>query len=143
MYLNIADLQKGMRSEVLTTITRSQIDVAEQAISEAEQEVAGYLSARYDIASELAKTPESNNRNTMVIKLVRDIALYNIYNFTAPVNIPDNRVKSYENAIALLKSAQAEKAAIIGLARLNTATDGTVTSTYIAFGGNEKRENHI
>lgn len=90
MYLNIADLQKGMRSEVLTTITRSQIDVAEQAISEAEQEVAGYLSARYDIASELAKTPESNNRNTMVIKLVRDIALYNIYNFTAPVNIPDN-----------------------------------------------------
>lgn len=143
MYLNISDLQKGMRSEILTTITRSQSSVAEQAISEAEQEVASYLSARYDIATELAKTPECNDRNAMVVKLVRDIALYNIYNFTAPVNIPDNRIKCYENAVSLLKSAQAEKAAIVGLARLNTASDGTVTSSYIAFGGNQKRENHI
>lgn len=143
MYLNLSDLQKGIRSEVLATLTRNQDAVAEQAIKEASLEVASYLSARYDIAAELEKTHESADRNTMVVKLVRDIALYNIYNFTAPVNIPDNRVKCYENAIQLLKAAQAEKANIVGLKRLATAEDGTVESSYVAYGGNRKRDNYI
>ncbi|MEG1998484.1 MAG: phage protein Gp36 family protein [Bacteroidales bacterium] len=142
MYLNINDLQKGVRAEVLTSLTRDNTDVVEQGIAEAEQEVAGYLSARYEITKELLKTPLSTDRLPMVVKLVRDIALYNIYNFSAPVNIPENRVKCYENAIALLKAAQAEKVSVTGLVRLTTA-DGSVNSSYIAFGGNEKRQNHI
>lgn len=143
MYLNIADLQKGMRSEVLSAITRSNNEVAEQAIEEAETEVAGYLSARYDIATELAKTPEDDDRLTMVVKLVRDIAIFNIYNFTAPVNIPENRKAAYDNAVSILKAAQAEKAAITGLQRLTAQADGSVCSSYIAFGGNNKRQNHF
>lgn len=143
MYLDITDLQKGIRSEVLSVLTRDSSDVVSQAITEAEQEVAGYLCARYDIATELTKTPQSLDRCPMVMKLVRDIALFNIYNFTAPVNIPDNRAKAYENAVAILKAAQAEKTAINGLDRTTTNADGSVTSSYIAFGGNDKRQNHI
>lgn len=143
MYLDLTDLQKGMRGDVLNVITRSQDAVAEQAIIEAEQEVASYLSARYDVMSELSKTPNNTDRLPMVVKMVRDIALYNIYNFTAPVNIPENRIKCYENAILLLKAAQAEKAAIVGLSRLSTSVDGTVKSSYIEYGGNPKRSNHI
>ena len=127
---------------MLETLTRGNQEVSTQAIEEAETEVSGYLSARYDMVAELSKTHESKDRNTMVVKLVRDIAIFNIYNFNAPVNIPDNKVKCYENAVSILKAAQSEKAAIVGLSRLTTGEQG-VASSYIAFGGNEKRENHI
>lgn len=142
MYLDIEDLKKGIRAEVLNTLTRGDGNVCTQAIEEASSEVESYLSARYDIASELSKTIE-DERLPMVVKLVRDIAIFNIYNFTAPVNIPDNRIKCYDNAVKLLKDAQAEKANIVGLNRLVTLPDGTVASSYVAFGSNKKRQNHF
>jgi phage gp36-like protein len=143
MYIDIQELKKGIRGEVLDTLTRNDQQVAEQAIIEAQAEVAGYLSARYDIDAEFQKTPAAPDRAILTVKLVRDIALYNIFNFSNPANIPANRIKSYENAVALMKSAQAEKANFPGLKRLNTGDDGTVTSSYIAFGGNDKRNNHF
>lgn len=144
MYINKADIQRGMRPEVLETLTRGSYAVVDQAIAEAEAEVAGYLAARYDIATELAKAPDQtpDTRLTMVLKLVRDVAIFNIHNFTAPVNIPENRRDSYNNAIALLKSVQGEKASINGLQRISTA-NGTTTSSYIQFGTGSKRDNNF
>ncbi|MDR3134143.1 MAG: DUF1320 domain-containing protein, partial [Prevotellaceae bacterium] len=142
MYLNVNDLKKGTRGEVLDTITRSSAEVIDQAIEDAQAEVESRLSARYDIAKELQKTAESPDRVTMVVKLIRDIALYNCFSFSAPVNMPESRVKAYDNAIKFLRDAQAEKANIIGLSRLNTNADGTTSSSYVAFGGNEKRNNY-
>ena len=151
MYLSIDDLKKGIRGEVLSVITREKQN-AEQAIAEAMAEVEGYLLARYDIASELAKAPpippeggdvsEADDRIIMVVKLVRDIALYNCHNIAAPVNIPENRVKSYENAIKFLRDCQAEKASISGLKRLNTSADGTVSSNYVSYSGSSPKRNH-
>ena len=170
MYLSINDLKKGIRGEVLNVITREE-DNAFQAITEAMAEVESYLSARYDIATELAKTPESDppppfsppfsppsegsgevsplsgglggvGRLTMIVKLVRDIALYNCHNIAAPVNIPENRIKSYDNAIKFLRECQAEKASIPGLKRLNTNDDGTTSSNYIAFSTSSQKRNH-
>jgi phage gp36-like protein len=145
-YLSVKDLEKGIRGEVLQVITRDASN-AEQAIEEAAAEVESYLSARYNIGAELSKTPpdpedpeDRDDRITMVVKIVRDIALYNCYNIANPANIPDNRIKSYENAIKFLRDCQAEKAAITQLARLNANDDGTTSSSYINFGGNEKRE---
>lgn len=114
MYLNIDDLKKGIRGEVLNVIVREEQN-ALQAIAEAMAEVESYLSERYDIASELAKTPGDTSRITMVVKLVRDIALYNCYNISAPVNFPAIRLKTYENAIQFLKDCQNEKVNIPGL----------------------------
>ncbi|MDR0872181.1 MAG: DUF1320 domain-containing protein [Prevotellaceae bacterium] len=140
MYLSIEDITKGMRAEVLAVITRSDDEVVQQAINEAMAEVTAYLSARYDIAAEFAKT---SNRATMVAKIVRDIAIYNCHCFSAPVNIPKNRETAYENAIKFLRDVQAEKASIPDLARLTTAPDGTVSSNYLYFSGNPKRDHHI
>jgi phage gp36-like protein len=107
-------------------------------------EVESYLCARYNIAYELAKTPDDTSRNTMVVKLVRDIALYNCHNISAPVNLPDNRIKAYENAVKFLQACQAEKASIPGLNRLITAEDGTVSSNYVSFStSSDKRNHHI
>ena len=141
MYLDIEDLKKGIRGEVLNVITREENN-ALQAIAEAMAEVESYLCARYDIASELAKAPDNTSRITMVVKLVRDIALYNCHNISAPVNMPEGRVKSYENTVKFLRDCQAEKASIPKLKRLNTAEDGTVSSNYVSYQTSSPKRNH-
>lgn len=137
MYLQPEDLEKGARSEHIAVVTRN-TDNVQQAIAEAQAEVESYLTARYDIRAEFAKTGDS--RLPMVVKLVRDIALYNCFNIANPVSMPENRVTSYNNAIKFLKDVQAERASIDGLVRLTGATGG---SSYVSFGGNRKRKNQF
>lgn len=135
MYLQPEDLERGVRGEILSVVTRN-ADNVRQAIAEAQAEVESYLTARYDIRAEFAKTGDS--RLPMVVKLVRDIALYNCFNIANPVSMPENRVTAYNNAVKFLKEVQAERASIDGLTRL-TGTTGT--SSYVSFGGNRKRKN--
>lgn len=137
MYLQPEDLERGVRGEILSVVTRNAANVR-QAIAEAQAEVESYLTARYDIRAEFAKTGDS--RLPMVVKLVRDIALYNCFNIANPVSMPENRVTAYNNAVKFLKEVQAERASIDGLTRL-TGTTGT--SSYVSFGGNRKRKNQF
>lgn len=132
MYLTTTDLEMGIQEEVLTVITRNR-QKAEQAIADAIAEVRSYLCARYDMDKELSKT--CGDRSPMVVKVVRDIALYNCYNISNPVNMPESRRDAYRDAVAYLKSVQAERASIEGLVRLNAATG----SSYVAHGGNKKK----
>ena len=137
MYLQPEDLERGVRGEILSVVTRN-ADNVRQAIAEAQAEVESYLTARYDIRAEFAKTGDS--RLPMVVKLVRDIALYNCFNIANPVSMPENRVTAYNNAVKFLKEVQSERASIDGLTRL-TGTTGT--SSYVSFGGNRKRKNQF
>ncbi len=132
MYLTTTDLEMGIQEEVLTVITRNRRK-AEQAIADAIAEVRSYLCARYDMDLELATT--GGDRSPMVVKVTRDIALYNCYNISNPVNMPESRRDAYRDAVAYLKSVQAERASIEGLVRLNAATG----SSYVAHGGNKKK----
>lgn len=137
MYLQPEDLERGVRGEILSVVTRN-ADNVRQAIAEAQAEVESYLTARYDIRAEFAKT--GDDRLPMVVKLVRDIALYNCFNIANPVSMPENRVTAYNNAVKFLKEVQSERASIDGLTRL-TGTTGT--SSYVSFGGNRKRKNQF
>jgi phage gp36-like protein len=143
-YLSINDLKKGIRGEALNAIAREEANIL-QAIAEAQAEVEGYLSARYDIATEFEKNPpEDNEQDTriiIVVKLVRDIAIYNCFNIANPSSIPQPRIECYDRAIKFLRHCQAEKAAIPELKRLDTDSNGTVSSSYIKYGGNRKRNN--
>ena len=132
MYLTTTDLEMGIQEEILTVITRNR-QKAEQAIADAIAEVRSYLCARYDMDLELAKT--GGDRSPMVVKVVRDIALYNCYGISNPVNMPESRRDAYRDAVAYLKSVQAEHATIEGLVRLNAATG----SNYVSYGGNPKK----
>ncbi|GHV66966.1 hypothetical protein FACS1894199_11480 [Bacteroidia bacterium] len=143
MYLSIDDLKKGMYQENLNVVSRGEENVL-QAIVEAEAEVASYLSVRYDMATELAKPSESADRIPIVVKLVRDIALYNCCCVGGAVNIPEFRGQRYKESISYLKEVQAERAQIQGLQRLNATSDGGTSSSYASFGGsNTKRDHHI
>jgi phage gp36-like protein len=128
---------------VLTAITRDENEVAGRAIIEAQGEVAGYLAARYDIFTEFEKTADAADRVAMTVKLVRDIAIYNCHQFSAPVNMPPTRVYAYEAAVRFLRDVQAEKASIPELQRLNLNADGTTSSNYLYYSGNSKRDHHI
>lgn len=135
MYLNTEELTDGIHAESLTAITRGDDSKATQAIEDAMAMVRSYLCVRYDIEAEYAKTGAA--RDGMTVKLVRDIAIYYCYEGSSPVNMPETREKAYDDAIAFLKSVQAEKAAMPGLLRL----DGSRGSNYVKFGGNRKRRN--
>lgn len=137
MYLNKTDIEKGIYPEILQVISRVAENIT-QAIEEAIAEVGAYLRARYDINTEFAKS--GSQRNTLIIKLVREITIYNCYMISNPNNMPESRLQRYKDTIAFLKDVQSEKANIEGLARLTDADTGY--STYIKFGGNTKRNNH-
>lgn len=132
MYLTTTDLEMGIQEEVLTVITRNR-QKAEQAIADAVAEVRSYLCARYDMDIELSKT--GADRSPMVVKVARDIALFNCYNISNPVNMPESRREAYNNAINYLKSVQSERASIEGLVRLNESSG----SNYVSYGGNNKK----
>jgi phage gp36-like protein len=134
MYFEYLDLTKGINEETLQVISRNQ-DNAENAIKEAVQEVVSYLSSRYDMKAELTKS--SSSRNEMVVKLIRDIALYNCFSIYNPSKIPEIRRQKYEDSISFLKQVQAEKATL-NLTRLQGVTS---TSSYVEFGSNSKRRN--
>lgn len=135
MYITTEELTDGIHAEALTAITRGDDNKAAQAIKDAMSMVRSYLCVRYDIDTEYAKTGAA--RDGMTVKLVRDIAIYYCYEGSSPVNLPETKQKAYDDAIAFLKSVQAEKAAMPGLLRL----DGSRGSNYVKFGGNRKRRN--
>ena len=135
MYITLEELTDGIHAESLTAITRGDNSKATQAIEDAMAMVRSYICVRYDIEAEYAKTGAA--RDGMTVKLVRDIAIYYCYEGSSPVNMPETREKAYDDAIAFLKSVQAEKAAMPGLARL----DGSKGSNYVKYGGNRKRRN--
>jgi hypothetical protein len=136
MYLEQTDLEKGIYPEILNVLSRNPESIA-NAIMEAMAEVASYLQAKFDIASEYLLT--GDQRNTLVKKMVRDVALYNCYNISNPVNMPESRTDRYKGVIAFLKDVQAERAGIDGLSRLEA--ESTSGSNYLKYGGNTKRKN--
>lgn len=137
MYITTEELTDGIHAESLTAITRGDTGKAAQAIEDAMALVRSYLSVRYDIDAEFAKQP-GQGRDSMTVKLVRDIALYYCYEASSPVNMPETRKDAYDNAVRFLERVQAEKANMYGLTRL----DGSRGSNYVKHGGNRKRHNN-
>jgi phage gp36-like protein len=136
MYIEYYDLTLGVHKETLDVLVRTP-ENAENAIMEAMSEVESYLSQRYDIAAEFKKTGSA--RTEMVVKLVRDIALYNCYSIHNPVAMPEVRRQKYEDAIAFLKLCQLERSSL----PLTRLTGENTPSSYVQFGSNNKRRNQM
>jgi len=138
MYIEQTDIEAGgLYPEILQVIARNPETIT-NAIKEAISEVSAYLRVRYDIDTELAKS--GDQRNTLVLKMVRDIAVYNCFVGSNPVNMPEIRVLNYKSTISFLKDIQAEKANIPDLTRLSDAA-GKTGSNSLIYGGLERRKN--
>ncbi|MDR1848110.1 MAG: DUF1320 domain-containing protein [Bacteroidales bacterium] len=136
MYLEYADLINGAYEEDLLVLQRHEAN-ALRAIEDAMGEAKSFLARRYNMDSEYAKTGE--NRNAYLVKIIRDIALYNIYTIAHPSQMNDTRRLRYEDARRFLEQVYNKKADLAGLEVNETDTGG---GSYIVIGeSNTKRNN--
>lgn len=139
MYMDYNDLLNGAWGETLQVLQREQAN-ALQAILDAQGEVKAYLFRLYDIDSELLKTP-ADHRCDFLVKLIRDIAIYNIYSIASPSMMNETKRLKYEDAIAFLSKVQAQKAFIPDLPPLSSDKKDTGGTYGIYFGTNTRRDN--
>lgn len=136
MYINYDDLINGSYEETLNVLGRHK-DNASKAIEDAIGEVKAYIFKLYDVDMELKK--EGDERCSFLVKIVRDIAIYNIYCISSPYQMSDTRRLKYEDDIAFLKLVSQQKAFIPDLPVLSSPKTGG--SYYISYGGNKRRQN--
>lgn len=137
MYLDYSDLTKGAYEETLRVLQREEAN-SEQAIADAIGEIKPYLSSIYDMDKEFSFVGEQ--RNKLILKLTRDIAIYNIHCISNPSNMNETRRLKYEDAISMLQKASQQKVIINDLPRLSEPITG---GNYgISGGGRARRRNH-
>ena len=104
VFLELDDL-KGIR---FNKTLQDYIDIDSYNFDMDEQVVIGllktYLSRTYDLDGELAKT--GNNRNSLIIKIMSDILIYNLYQKLASNEIPEHIMNSYNDVMTLLDNGQ-------------------------------------
>lgn len=91
----------------------------------ADAQIQSMLSSKYDIATELAKTSPDATRARMIMKCMVDISLYHLHFTINPRNIPEIRMKAYDDCKDMLKAAQEGTLLIIGVALVVGAISNT------------------
>ncbi len=96
-----------------------------------------YTIAAGTLLTDITKWQLGDNRNPQMVNYVVDIALYTVHSRISPRNIPDLRVKRYDDAIMWLKSI-AKGDYITADITKKQPTSGN----RIRYGGNVKQINH-
>lgn len=139
MYVDYQNLLNGAWQETLSVLQRNK-DNADRAIKDAIGEVKAYLFRLYDMDEEFAKTPQ-DLRCDFLVKIIRDIAIYNIYNIASPSQMNENKRLKYEDAIRFLERVQQQKAFLPDLMPLPNDKKDTGGTYGIHFGTNTRRRN--
>jgi len=100
-FINDTDLQREIRAEEITQITRGDDTIAPFAIDAAIAEMKGYLSKFYNVDSIFSQTGTS--RNTLLVNFAIDIAIYIIISTAPPGQNTEDRRARYKRAIDWLK----------------------------------------
>lgn len=129
------DIEKAIKADMLAALLDSDDTVVTAAIDEAEAKVQNYLSGRFDMETELAKT--GTDRHQLLVVYTGDIAIYNIWRYVDPMQIPARRVAAYEEAMEWLKAAMSGEASTT----LTPESDGETSGGTLYFGSNDKRGN--
>ena len=106
-FITTEDFKVVSSEASLKAITGASQDNIDNAIAEAQEEVAGYLRPKYDTEKIFAM--EGNLRNRQIVMYTADIALYNM-----TASLPnrmgyETRQERYERAIKWLEGVQAGK----------------------------------
>lgn len=94
--IEIADFNTLIADELMLAITDEDEAVQLDAIQIAEEEAAGYLRRRFDVAAIFEQT--GNDRNKALLMTVIDMVIYHIYARVNPRAISEIRAERYENA---------------------------------------------
>jgi phage gp36-like protein len=136
-FVDKSDILESIRENVLDNITTFDDAKFEAAIKFATSLMEGHLNARYDTAAIFNAT--GNDRNPVILTYCIDIVLYRLHSRINPRKIPKYRKDNYDDAMIWLEGVKGEKVNPPGLP-LVTSDD---TRSYVQFGGNRKRQNHI
>lgn len=101
-------------------------------------QIKNYLNGRYDIQAIFTAIEEA--RNSFVIMIAIDCALYHLYSSIAPNKIPEHRSERYQDALEWLKLA-AKGEAIADLPLIKDATTGEDKSS-VRINSNYKPSNN-
>ena len=137
-FITKADLGQDIYNEILAGLTRGDDPKIEKACQEAQDEVTGYLCARYDVEDLFAK--EADQRNKTVLSICRTIAIYNLHSVCNTMT--ELRRVEYEDAVKLLDKIQSGKFTLFG-AKLLGQTDTVTPETAVSMSSNPKRTNHF
>lgn len=109
MFITSEDYSVLIRNEIkdllLENYSESRLRASEQM---AVSQIKNYLSGRYDVAQIFSK--EGEERNSHIVMLTIDCALYHLYTATIPRKMPEIRSQRYQDAIDWLKLVAEGKA---------------------------------
>lgn len=91
-------VRNEIKNILLENYTEDKLRAAEQM---AIAQVKNYLSGKYDVAEIFEQ--EDENRNSHIVMIVIDCALYHLYTSTVPKRMPEIRSLRYQDAIDWLK----------------------------------------
>lgn len=109
MFITNEDYSALIRNEIkdllLENYSESRLRASEQM---AVSQIKNYLSGRYDVAQIFSK--EGEKRNSHIVMLTIDCALYHLYTATIPRKMPEICSQRYQDAIDWLKLVAEGKA---------------------------------
>lgn len=105
MFISQDDFKVVASDVSLKALSQATPENIENAIAEAQEEVAGYLRPKYDVAAIFAQ--QGGERNRQVVMYTADIALYNMSAALPQRMGYDTRKERYDRAIGWLEDVQA------------------------------------
>lgn len=135
-------IQETDYKTLITEEDRAVVEQSDDAMRVVAEETAvelmsGYLRGRFNLTTAFDGTTPSS-RNKALVMFCLDITLYNLHSSISGRNIPEQRIKRYEDAIKWLEDVSSSK--IDPGLPLKNDTNGEPVSN-ILFGSNEKTVN--
>lgn len=125
MFIEDTDFTEIIREAHLEEIIDDHPAALEEAIHSALEEMASYLSSRYDVAAIYAQT--GTDRHKLILLYGMDIALYHLHARIDPIQMPEIRKERYNRAIEALKAIAAGHMNPIGLPPLEDGSGNPET----------------
>lgn len=127
----------GILDRIIEADSSSDTALIDGAEREARIEVEGYLATRFDCAEIFAAT--GDDRNDKIVAIMVDIMLYNLYPRVVPDNIPEIRVKRYDDDIKWLEGVRDGVITVdLPIGETTDEEGNPIDSTFFGLGGNEK-----
>jgi hypothetical protein len=130
------DFNGHIRENILDDLTNVDDDIILKQSNRAINFMSGFLNNRYDVENIFNKT--GNDRDTVVLGYCIDITIYYMHRLMNYRKVPRDRADAYNEAKQWLEDVSALKINPVGLPFLTNNT-----KTYVQWGSNPKRVNHI
>ena len=138
-FIQPLDYNASVHREILDAITREDEEIVEICEDRAVAEMRSYLAGRYDCDAIFAA--RGDERNTLILMMAIDIAVYHIFTIHNPQKLSQVRVDRYNRAVEWLKAVAAGKISIADAPLLPEDTLRKNSPTLIH--GNPKRDQHF